>query len=277
MLGYLVPKGTCCYSIAVNMNVGSIGWNRVVLCGTYCLWRVGTSVGSWEGSVHWLKVLNPGLCFSLPRGGLNTIGFGDGHLGSVHCAPWLSHWNWETPSWGVQVAGDRQHEEREREKERKRERERSALRGQCTRLNTAQRSEKFREATDGNLSGSTESCSPSLCNECPRQNWKPPQRAQREHQNLKTSVYVTACTQREPTLKETSSVCFVRCGHYLLQRCKISRATMWVCHFQSLPCVARGLPESRERSGEWEEDWRANVEVWQTGREWGREGRGCPR
>lgn len=99
----------------------SIGWKKVIFCCTYCLWRVGTSVGRWEGSVHWLKVLNPGLGFSLPRGGLNTAGFGVGHLGSVHCALWLSHWNWETPSWGVQVAGDRQHEERERESARERE------------------------------------------------------------------------------------------------------------------------------------------------------------
>lgn len=252
------------------MNVGNIGWKKteVIFCGTYCLWRVGTSVGRWEGCVHWLKVLNPGLGFSLPRGGLNTVGFGVGHLGSVHCALWLSHWNWETPSWGVQVAGDRQHEERERAREKERER------GQCTRLNTAQRSEKFREATDGNLSGSTESCSPftaSLSHECPWQNWKPQQRAQREHQNLKTSIYVAACTQREPKLKQTSSICFVRCGHYLLQRRKISRATMWVCHFQSLPCAARGLTESRERSGEWE-GRRTGEQTWKCDRQGGREG-----
>lgn len=191
---------TRCYCSSY-MNALSIGWKKtkVIFCCTYCLWRVGTSVGRWEGSVHWLKVLNPGLGFSLPRGGLNTAGFGVGHLGSVRCALRLSHWNWETPSWGVQVAGDRQHEERERECAReKRERARERERGQYHEIEHKHRdSEKFREATDDNLSCSAESCSlftASLSHECPWQNWKPQQRAQREHQNLKVSGYVAACT-----------------------------------------------------------------------------------
>lgn len=129
---------TRCYCSSY-MNALSIGWKKtkVIFCCTYCLWRVGTSVGRWEGSVHWLKVLNPGLGFSLPRGGLNTAGFGVGHLGSVRCALRLSHWNWETPSWGVQVAGDRQHEERERVRAREKRESEREREDSTTRLNTS--------------------------------------------------------------------------------------------------------------------------------------------
>lgn len=232
------------------MNALSIGWKKtkVIFCCTYCLWRVGTSVGRWEGSVHWLKVLNPGLGFSLPRGGLNTAGFGVGHLGSVHCALWLSHWNWETPSWGVQVAGDRQHEERERECAReKREREDSA------RDWTQHRDPRSSEKRPTKISPVVR----NLVHRLPRV-WVTSVRGRTENlsSGRKESIkvwkrpFVLLHAHRGKTkLKQTSSICFVRFGHYLLQRRKISRATMWVCHFQSLPWAARGLTESRERSG----------------------------
>lgn len=136
------------------MNALSIGWKKtkVIFWCTYCLWRVGTSVGRWEGSVHWLKVLNPGLGFSLPRGGLNTAGFGVGHLSSVHCALWLSHWNWETPSWGVQVAGDRQHEERVRERESAREKRERRERGDSARDWTQHRDPRSSEKRPSKIS-----------------------------------------------------------------------------------------------------------------------------